>query len=93
LVLKKLQSSHQKRIENVLHTNQAIGYEECSEDSGDQRGVTLKARSDISYMFCVLHSAPHCLCIIHREGMCFVCSVALVGRFGLQTMTELCSVK
>ena len=38
----------------------------------------LKAGSDISYMFCVLHSALHCLGIIHRERMCFVCSVALV---------------
>jgi hypothetical protein len=41
-------------------------------------GVTLKAGSDISYMFCVLYSAVHCLCIIHRERMCFVSSVAVV---------------
>jgi len=41
--LKKLQSSHHKRIKNFLHTNQAVGYEEFSEDRGDQRGVTLKA--------------------------------------------------
>jgi hypothetical protein len=75
---KKLQSSHQKQIKNFLHTNQAIGYEECCVDSGDQRGVKLKAGSDISYMFCVLYYALHCLCIIHRERMCFVCSVAVV---------------